>query len=280
MHQERSMTPSPIPAMIYGTAWKKKMTKNLVIQAIEAGFKGIDTACQPKHYDEAEVGHALKELSVKGFARKQLYVQTKFTPLDGQDPNAVPYDKLAPIELQVAQSFERSLTNLQTSYLDALLLHSPIFPHAQMLQAWKTFETFYESGKVKQLGLSNCYDLKVLQKLYDEATIKPTILQNRFYDQTNYDTEIRAWCAHHNITYQSFWTLTANPHILTSFTLTTLSQKYDKSSSQIFFRFLTQQGIVPLTGTTSLEHMKADLEIFDFTLLDTELQSIEFLLSS
>ncbi len=74
-----------IPRILYGTAWKKQRTEALVSQAIASGFRGIDTACQPKHYYEAGVGAA-----VAGLDRAQLYLQTKFTPLGGQDPKQIP----------------------------------------------------------------------------------------------------------------------------------------------------------------------------------------------
>ena len=106
-----------MPRIIYGTAWKKDRTADLVVKAIQAGFRGIDTACQPKHYNEPLVGAALHRLKDHGIEREALFLQTKFTPLSGQDSRQVPYDKNSPVELQVAQSFEASKKNLQTEYL-------------------------------------------------------------------------------------------------------------------------------------------------------------------
>ena len=76
-------------------------TADLVLKAVKYGFRGIDTACQPKHYYEAGVGEALQKLSDQGIPRKDLYIQTKFTPLNGQDPGHVPYDRRAPLNEQV-----------------------------------------------------------------------------------------------------------------------------------------------------------------------------------
>jgi diketogulonate reductase-like aldo/keto reductase len=97
-----------MPRIIYGTAWKKDRTADLVVKAIQVGFRGIDTACQPKHYNEPLVGVALRKLEDHGIKREDLFLQTKFTPLSGQDPKRVPYDKNSPVEEQVAQSFETS----------------------------------------------------------------------------------------------------------------------------------------------------------------------------
>ena len=267
-----------IPEIIYGTAWKKERTTELVTQAVKAGFLGIDTACQPKHYHEAGVGEALKILQESGISRENLYIQTKFTPLAGQDPANIPYDKTAPLAQQVAQSFEKSKENLQTNYVDALILHSPLFPFANLLTVWQAMENVAESGGTLRLGISNCYDLNLFVKLYESAKIKPSILQNRFYSDTDYDKELREFCKQKGVVYQSFWSLTANPHLLSHTTLVALSKKYDKTVAQIFFRFLSQLGITPLSGTTSLEHMQQDLGAFEFSLTLQEVKSIELLL--
>ena len=106
-----------LPWIIYGTAWKKDSTAALVEQAISFGFRGIDTACQPKHYNEAGVGDGVAACLHQGIDRSELYLQSKFTPLSGQDPEQVPYDAKASLSEQVAQSFQTSLKNLQTTYL-------------------------------------------------------------------------------------------------------------------------------------------------------------------
>lgn len=267
-----------IPALLYGTAWKKEETANLVELAIQNGFRGIDTACQPKHYNEKLVGDALQNLYVKGFKRDDIFLETKFTPKEGQDPNTIPYDPTKSLTTQVLTSFEKSKENLQTTFIDSFVLHSPLFPFAHLMEVWKTMESLFEKKEVGQLGISNCYDLPTLQKLYEQATVKPSVVQNRFYNQSNYDKELRIWCKEKRIIYLGFWTLTANPHILNSQILFELSRKYQKTTAQVFYRYLTQNDIVPLIGTTDVEHMKEDLEIFKFTLEDKELEKISTLL--
>src|SRR5262245_50116359 len=125
-----AMTTASMPRMIYGTAWKKSRTKSLVIQAVVSGFKGIDCAAQPKHYNEPAVGEALAILSKDhNIPRSSLFLQTKFTPVSGQDPTRIPYDSSAPLDEQVRQSVASSLHNLRTDYIDSLLLHSPLPSH-------------------------------------------------------------------------------------------------------------------------------------------------------
>lgn len=266
-----------IPPIIYGTAWKKELTKELVIQAVKAGFKGIDTACQPKHYNEAGVGEALTALYEEGFKREELFLQTKFTPVNGQDPLNIPYDKQASLSEQVAQSFEVSKRNLKTDYIDSLVLHSPLSPFNALETVWKAMEEIVHKGEAKRLGISNIYDIDTLQDLYEVATVKPSIVQNRFYQDSGYDKEIRAFCKANNITYQSFWTLTANPHILKSKELLELSEKYDRTLVQILFAYLHQIGVTPLTGTTKIEHMKSDLQSFETSLEVNDIEQLDTL---
>jgi diketogulonate reductase-like aldo/keto reductase len=267
-----------IPRIIYGTAWKKDKTATLVEQAIGLGFRGIDTACQPKHYNEAGVGEGVFAACNKlGINRSELYLQSKFTPLNGQDPERVPYDAKASLGDQVAQSFQTSLKNLQTTYLDCLVLHSPLEEH-QLEQVWQAMEQIYHSGGAKQLGISNCYDPKQFKILHQNATIKPALIQNRFYAETQYDHAIRDFCRQQHILYESFWTLTANPRILAHAMLQAMATKYRRSTAQVFFCYLNQIGIIPLTGTTSEIHMREDLASTDFELTAAECKAIEELL--
>ena len=267
-----------IPWIIYGTAWKKDNTAALVEQAISLGFRGIDTACQPKHYNEEGVGDGVAACRSLGIDRSELYLQSKFTPLNGQDPDQVPYNPKASLCEQVAQSFQTSLKNLQTTYLDCLILHSPLANQQQLKEVWQAMEQIFHNGGAKQLGISNCYDPQQFELLYRNAIIKPAVIQNRFYAETQYDRVIRDFCRQRGIFYQSFWTLTANPKVLAHATLQTLAAKYQRSSAQVFFRYLNQINIIPLTGTTSKTHMKEDLAIIDFELTADECQAIGKLL--
>ncbi|MEE8058677.1 MAG: aldo/keto reductase [Pseudomonadales bacterium] len=264
-----------MPALLYGTAWKKERTEALVIKAIETGFQGIDTACQPKHYHESGVGVALQRLQDQNTIREKLFIQTKFTPLAGQDPKRIPYDPDASVEDQVKQSFETSIHNLQTDYVNAFILHSPIQPHSKLMAAWHAMEAIYQQGGTHQLGISNCYELATLKQLYTNATVKPSIVQNRFYQQTQYDSVLRQWCLDQGVVYQSFGTLTANPHLLASSVVKQLAQHYQRTSAQILFRYLNQRTVMPLTGTCSELHMREDLDILTFKLLGNELQCID-----
>jgi diketogulonate reductase-like aldo/keto reductase len=265
-----------VPRILYGTAWKRSDTESLVRTAIGLGFRGIDTACQPKHYHEPGVGAGVAAClggdpaRTGNLARADLYLQTKFTPESGQDPARIPYNPKAPLSDQVRQSCATSLQNLQTDYLDGLLLHSPLSSAQQTLEVWQVMESLVDLRSVRQLGISNCYRLEQLEALCDSARIKPAVVQNRFHADTGHDREIRAFCRQHRLIYQSFWTLTANPHILAHRAVTGLASKHRRTPAQILFRYLTQIEVVPLTGTRTETHMREDLAIFEFELSELE----------
>jgi diketogulonate reductase-like aldo/keto reductase len=261
--------------MLYGTAWKKERTAEYVQAAIQAGFRGVDTACQPKHYDEAGVGAALFEAMQRGMRREALFVQTKFSPLDAHDPQRIPYDPRAAIGAQVEQSFAVSLQNLRIDRIDSLVLHSPLATLAQTLEAWVAMEALVIRGGVGRIGISNCYDLRALRALYDRARIKPRVVQNRFYAETGYDRDIRAFCLQHDIVYQSFWTLTANPHLLGDDRIAAIAAAHGRTPAQVLFRFLIHSGVVPLTGTKSPTHMREDLAVTEFELDEAERAQID-----
>lgn len=260
--------------MIYGTAWKKEETARLVELALTSGFRAVDTACQPKHYREDLVGIGLENAFNQGIKRDDVFIQTKFTPISGQDTNNMPYLSSDDVVIQLEKSFIRSKENLKVDYIDSYLIHSPFGPIDDLARVYKTMEEFVTCGQVGQIGISNCYDINVLIYLYDMAVVKPKVVQNRFYAESGYDKELREFCKQKDITYQSFWSLTANPHLLSSEQIVSLSNKYDKTIPQVFYKFLNQINITPLNGTTSKIHMIEDLDIKSFTLEENEIASI------
>ncbi|GKS63163.1 D-xylose reductase III [Nitrospira sp.] len=265
-----------IPSFMYGTAWKKEATTRLVLQAVEAGFTAIDTANQLVHYDEAGVGEALLQLAEQGVTRDNLFLQTKFTPLNGQD-HRLPYDARASITTQVQQSFAGSLAHLHTDYLDSYVLHGPYSRRglgAEDWEVWAAIESLYDAGKVKMIGISNV-TADQLTLLCAKAKHKPMMVQNRCYAAFGWDKELREICQSNHIIYQGFSLLTANREVFTDQAIRTMAAKYQTGLAQIVFRFSQQVGMLPLTGTTNPQHMKEDLECERFSLLPEEIAQIE-----
>lgn len=263
-----------MPNMIYGTAWKKENTASLVEEALLCGFKAIDTACQPKHYREDLVGIGLENAIKNGIKREDIFIQTKFTPISGQDRTNMPYEASDDILTQLEKSFYKSKQNLKVDFIDSYLIHSPFAPLEDLIKVYKTMEEFVISGEVGQIGISNCYDINLLAYLYDIAKVKPKVIQNRFYAETSYDKEIREFTRQKGIMYQSFWSLTANPQLLKLDEIQTLAKNYKRTVPQIFYKFLNHLGITPLNGTTSKTHMQQDLDIKSFSLEEDEVNSI------
>lgn len=264
-HSASSIASSGKPFLVYGTAWKENETARFVSQAVKSGFRFIDTACQPKHYNEAGVGNGWKAAADElGLQRSDLFLQTKYTPYPGQDPKRVPYDHTAPIEDQVKQSLAVSLKNLHTDYLDSLVIHSPLATVEKTMEAWRVMESFVDEGKVLRLGISNCYDYSFYTAIYDQARIKPSVLQNRFYAESNFDTELRKFCKEKGIWYQSFWTLTANRQALASPEVKQLAEKKNLTPQTLMYAFLMSLGYAtPLDGTTNPQHMLEDVAVME-----------------
>ncbi len=265
-----------IPSFMYGTAWKKDATAKLVLQAVSAGFRAIDTANQLIHYDEAQVGQALRALAAKGIKRDQVFLQTKFTPVNGQDHRR-PYDASADLTTQVAQSFESSLEHLRTDHLDSYVLHGP---HSRwgLLEAdwevWAAMEALYHTGRTKIIGVSNV-NAAQLKELCDKASIKPMVVQNRCYAVLGWDKEVREVCRAHNIIYQGFSLLTANRDVLVDPETWAIAKRLGTGPQQVIFRFAMQIGMLPLTGTTNEQHMKEDLQVENLSLTPQEVLRIE-----
>ena len=265
-----------IPPFMYGTAWKKEATTGLVLQAVEVGFTAIDTANQLVHYDEARVGEALLQLAMQGITRDSLFLQTKFTSINGQD-HRLPYDPRVNITTQVQQSFASSLAHLHTDYLDSYVLHGPYSRRglrSEDWEVWAAIESLYDAGKTKMIGVSNV-TADQLTLLCVKAKHKPMVVQNRCYAAFGWDKEVREICRTNHVIYQGFSLLTANREVFIDPEIRAMAARYEVTLAQLIFRFAMQIGMLPLTGTTNPQHMKEDLQSDRFTLLSEEVRQIE-----
>jgi diketogulonate reductase-like aldo/keto reductase len=262
---------------LYGTAWKEDETERLTRLALEAGFRGIDTANQRRHYFEAGVGAAVAKAIADGLVRRdEIFLQTKFTYVDGQD-HRLPYDPKADAATQVRQSFASSLEHLQTGTIDSYVLHGPSRRRglgAIDLEVWSAMEELHAAGKTSHLGISNVA-LDQLDELCERATVRPAFVQNRCFARLAWDRDIRAFCRKNEIAYQGFSLLTANVAELRNPRFWSIVDRVERTPAQVVFRFALQAGMRPLTGTTNPDHMREDLDVFDFELTDEEVRAIE-----
>jgi diketogulonate reductase-like aldo/keto reductase len=265
-----------IPTFIYGTAWKKDATSSLVKSAVHAGFRAIDTANQPRHYNEPQVGEALDALTASGVSRESLFLQTKFTPIDGHD-HRVPYNPELDVKDQVHQSFESSLLHLNTDYVDSYLLHGPYSQPglgSEDWEVWAALEDIHQSGRARMIGISNVNHLQLLE-LIERARVKPMAVQNRCFASRGWDRAVRSICNDLKIMYQGFSLLTANPKAVRHPEVTSIARRLGVHSEQVIFRFAMQAGMTPLTGTTSEQHMIEDLKVDNIELTADEVERIE-----
>jgi diketogulonate reductase-like aldo/keto reductase len=261
---------SDIPPFLYGTAWKEDATARLTTLALAAGFRGIDTANQRKHYFEAGVGEAIKRTTIP---RDELFLQTKFTYRDGQD-HRLPYDPNADPATQVRQSFASSLEHLGVDRIDSYVLHGPQRRRGLTDVDRETWRAMESLGNVRYLGVSNVA-IDQLEELVAFANVKPRFVQNRCYARTRWDAEVRAFCREHDIIYQGFSLLTANVAELRSARFREIVARTGRTPAQVVFRFAMQVGMLPLTGTTDPIHMREDLGALDFELSAGDVQIIE-----
>ena len=264
------------PSFIYGTAWKEDATADLVEKAVSTGFSAIDSANQPRHYQEHLAGEALLRLASKGIKREGLFLQSKFTPANGHD-RRIPYDPTENLTTQVRQSFESTLKNLHTDHLDSYLLHGPYTQPGlgdEDWEVWSAIEELYKAGKTRFIGISNVNIIQ-LKLLSEKAEIKPMVVQNRCFANQGWDSEIRGFCKTNQIAYEGFSLLTANPFVIQSPEVRSIARELGRTPEQVVFCFAMQAGMIPITGTTNDQHMKEDLQAVDFELKDDDVQLIE-----
>ena len=263
-----------LPAFLYGTAWKTEKTAELVYQALCSGFRGLDTAAQPKHYREDLVGEGLRRALNEGkISREDLFIQTKFTSIHGQDPNRIPYDANSNLTEQVHASIKSSLRNLRPSndessadstILDCVVLHSPLPTMDETLEVWRALET-YVPHKIRHLGISNVRT-ETLAQFYEAAKVKPAVVQNRFYPDTHFDTRARAFCVEKAIIYQAFWALSANPKIVDGVEVRLLARQVGLSKHEAAYcLILGLDKVVILNGTQKEVRMVGDLKALEKT---------------
>lgn len=269
--------PAHIPNFLYGTAWKEERTATLVELALRTGFRAIDTANQRRHYFEAGVGQALAAAyRDRIVTRADLFLQTKFTYRPGQD-HRLPYDPAAPLSAQVAQSMASSLEHVGTDYVDSYVLHGPASNYGWTdadAEVWEAMRKERDAGRARLLGVSNV-SLRHLEQMEAARAELPKFVQNRCYTQLGWDREVRLFCRERGIAYQGFSLLTANLEVVHSDYIAKLAARANATPAQIIFAFARAVGMLPLTGTSSAEHMRQDLISLTLELSENEIQTIE-----
>ena len=215
----------------------------------------------------------------------------RFTPIGGQDTSKpIPYNPSDPISQQITKSFQVSLANLHTTYIDSYLLHSPLPTIEQTLEAWRTLIKLQDEGKVRMIGLSNTYDVRILAAL--QKARKVQVVQNRWYEGNQWDRQVLNYCREHEIIYQlrvavavvfwflgtewerrSFWTLSGSPSLVGHPAITRIANASGLTAEQTVYRFAQLNGVIPLSGTTNEDHMRQDVDVEKRSLKEEGLES-------
>jgi diketogulonate reductase-like aldo/keto reductase len=269
--------PPPPPKMaemgsiIYGAKSKGEDTARLVKEAIQAGFRHIATGGFHNEYNETGVGVGWK---ASGVPRNELFLQTLFLErtVNGYGTqNCNLEDDLCPpssdlsLEYQVHLSIRSSLHNLQTDYLDAVLIHNfraKLQPYEETIQAWRVLETYVDRGVIRHLGIVSVHDKEFLTKLHADARRKPSIIQNRFHSNRGYDISLRPLFKELGMANQLFWILTgsAGGKVRNNDVVKALAEKKGVSPQVLLYSFCMEIGGSPLIGSKSITHLSEDVD--------------------
>lgn len=228
-------------------------TERCVLDAIQAGYRSIDTA--QAYGNEEGVGSALTKC---GLPREEFFLTTKVWMTNAG------YEK-------AKASIEESLKKLQTSYLDLLLIHQPF---GDYYGTYRAMEEAYKAGKVRAIGVSNFYPDRFLD-LHHFAEVKPAVNQvethvfqqqkaAKEYMKKN-GTQIESWGPFAEGKNDYFH----NP------VLKEIGEKYGKTTAQTALRFLIQSDVVVIPKSTHKERMEENFNVFDFKLTEEEMARIE-----
>lgn len=206
------------------------------------------------------------------------YVDLTVKPMSPGQDHRLPYDPSAALGEQVAQSMASSLEHLGTDYVDSYVLHGPASARGWTeydQEVWLAMVRERLAGRTLTLGVSNV-SIRHLEQM-PHADGQPLFVQNRCFARLGWDREIRTFCRERGILYQAFSLLTANPEAMRHPYLHELAHKYGAACPQIVFAFARGVGMLPMTGTSSAEHMRQDLDSLQLALTEEELDRIETL---
>ena len=220
-----------------------------VLSALACGYRLIDTA--NAYVNEKAVGRAMKK---SGVARKDIFLETKLWPSFYEQADAV----------------DKTLQRLDTDYIDLLLIHQPA---GNYVAGYKLMETACKEGKVRAIGLSN-FTPKQIREILDACEVKPAVLQTEVHPYSQ-EKELKAFLSDEGIVIQAWYPLGHGDRALREEPLfTELAKKYGKSNTQIILRWHIQSGNIVIPGSKNPDHIKSNLDLFDFALTDGEMAKI------
>ena len=242
-----------MPQLGYGVYQvTKEECERCVLDALDVGYRAIDTA--QSYFNEAEVGEAIAE---SGIDRKEIFLTTKvWIERYGYE--------------QAKESVLQSMEKLKTDYIDLVLLHQPF---ADYYGAYRALEDLYEEGKLRAIGVSNFYPDRLVD-IASFARIKPMVNQIETHP-LNQQIEAHEWLKKYGVIHEAWAPFgEGRGNMFTNPVLQKLGDKYNKTVAQVILRWQLQRGIVVIPKSTHKERMAQNLDVFDFTLTDEDMQAI------
>ena len=242
-----------MPAIGFGVYQiPKEETKRCVLDALEVGYRSIDTAAS--YFNEKEVGEAIRE---SGLPRESIFVTTKLWVQDYEYDDAL-------------RALDKSLSELGLDTVDLVLLHKP---YGNYYAAWRALERFYREGRIRAIGVTSFSDER-LQDLFLHNEVKPAVNQietHPFRQQEKSNAFLKAEGIVHE-TWAPF--AEGQKEIFTNPVLTKIAQAHGKSVAAVILRWLNQRGVVVIPKSVRRERMVENLNILDFTLSAEEMAAI------
>ncbi len=242
-----------MPILGYGVYQvTKEECERCVLDALDAGYRAIDTA--QSYFNEEEVGNAIKK---SGIPREEIFLTTKvWIEHYGYE--------------QTRESVLESMRKLQVEYLDLCLLHQPF---SDYYGAWRALEDLYEEGKIRAIGISNFYPDRMvdiasfarIRSMVNQVETHPLnqqVVAKEYMDK--YNVQIEAWAPFGE----------GRGGLFENTVLKEIGTKYGKTTAQVILRWHIQRGVVVIPKSTHKERMIENLNVFDFTLSDEDMERI------
>ena len=242
-----------MPQLGYGVYQvTKEECERCVLDALKAGYRLIDTA--QSYFNEEEVGSAIKK---SGIPREEIFLTTKVWIEHYGYENA-------------KKSVLESMKKLQTEYLDLVLLHQPF---GDAYGAWRALEDLYEEGKIRAMGISNFYVDRMVE-FVNFNRIKPMITQMEVHI-FNQQKELKEYADKYNVQLEAWAPFgEGRGNTFNNPVINAIGDKYGKTAAQVMLRWNIQRGVVVIPKSTHYERMVENINVFDFTLTDEEMNTI------
>lgn len=242
-----------MPAMGFGVYQvPASETERVVSDALETGYRLIDTAAS--YFNEEQVGNAIRH---SGLRREELFVTTKLWVQDYEYDDAL-------------RAFDLSMRRLGLDYLDLYLLHKP---YGNYYAAWRATERLYHEGRIRAIGVTS-FSSERLQDLFLHNEVKPAVNQletHPFFQQRAANDFLR----HESIAHQAWAPFAEGQNaIFTNPLLKAIGDRHGKTVGQVILRWLNQRGVAVIPKSVHKERMAENINIFDFTLTDREMDEI------